>query len=90
MSREQLRNASDLLREAGELANDEELQQRIHNQSNKLATAVDADRDPDHGQLARHMNALAEIAEDIGEEGEAKVREARDAVAEFRSTVEGV
>lgn len=90
MSREQLRNASDLLREAGELTDDEELQQRIHNQSNELAKAVNADHDPDHGQLARHMNALAEIADEIREEGEATVHEARDAVAEFRSTVEGV
>lgn len=90
MSREKLREASDLLREAGELTDDEQLRERIHNQSNQLAKAVDADRDPDHGQLARHMNALAEIADEIGEEGETKVREARDAVADFRSTVEGV
>lgn len=90
MSREKLREASDLLREAGELTDDEALRDRIHDQSNQLAKAVDADRGPDHGQLARHMNALAEIAEDVGDEGEAKVREAREAVAEFRSTVEGV
>lgn len=90
MSREKLREASDLLREAGELTDDEDLQQRIHNQSNQLAKLVDADNDPDHGQLARHMNALAEIADAIGDEGEQTVRDARDAVGEFRETVEGV
>lgn len=90
MSRDKLREASDLLREAGELTDDEQLRERIHTQSNQLAKAVGADRGPDHGQLARHMNALAEIADEIGEDGESKVREARDAVADFRSTVEGV
>lgn len=90
MSREKLREASDLLREAGELTDAETLQERIHTQSNQLAKAADADRGPDHGQLARHMNALAEIADAIGDDGEQKVKEARDAVADYRSTVEGV
>lgn len=90
MAREKLQEASDLLRSAAESTDDEQLQQRLHGQSSQLADLATADRGPDHGRLARHMNALAEIADDADEATEGQVREARDAVSAFRETVEGV
>lgn len=89
MTREKLQEASDELRQAAESTDDEELQQRIHDQSSQLAELAEAEQGPDHGRLARHMNALAEIAEAV-DDGQSHVEDAREAVADYRSTVEGV
>lgn len=89
MTREKLQEASDELRQAAESTDDEELQQRIHDQSSQLAELAEAEQGPDHGRLARHMNALAEIAEAV-DDGQDHVEDAREAVADYRSTVEGV
>lgn len=89
MTREKLQEASDELRQAAESTDDEELQQRIHDQSSQLAELAEAEQGPDHGRLARHMNALAEIADAV-DDGQDHVEDAREAVADYRSTVEGV
>ena len=90
MSREQLQEASNILREAAEATDDEALVERMHNQSNQLAKLAEADQGPDHGRLARHMNALAEIREAADGAAQELVGDAREAVAEYRSGVEGV
>lgn len=89
MVRQQLREASELLREASERA-DDDLKERLYEQSDQLARLATRERDPDHGRLDRHMNALYEIAEETDGDLSTSVREARDAVGEYRKTVEGV
>lgn len=90
MTREQLKEASNDLREAAEASDNEDLQERIHTQSDQLAELAEADKGPDHGRLARHMNVLAEIAGEATDKVKQKVKAARDKVAEYRSGVEGV
>ena len=89
MPREELKTASDTLRKAAELV-DEETQERLHEQSDQLAKLATRDADPDHGRRDRHMNALHEIAGSLDGEAEELVRSARDSVKEYRKTVPGV
>lgn len=89
MVREQLQAASDALRRAAEAAADD-LEERIYEQSNQLATLATRDADPDHGRLARHMNALDEILDDVEGEVREHVEDALERVREYRKGVEGV
>ena len=89
MVRDELQQASDDLRKAAELV-DEETQKRLHDQSQQLATLATRDNDPDHGRLDRHMNALHELAGQLDGEAEELVRSARESVKEYRKTVPGV
>lgn len=89
MTREDLERASTLLSEASDLA-DGDLQARLETQSDQLAGLAEADREPDHGRLDRHMNALYEIMGETDGEIHDLVEEARNAVSAFRETVEGV
>ncbi|MFA1609714.1 DUF7553 family protein [Halobellus rubicundus] len=89
MARELLQEASDRLREAAEAASGD-AQQRIYDQSDAIATLATRDRGPDHGRLARHMNALGELADDTEGEVREAVVEAREKLSTFREGVEGV
>ncbi|MFB6282111.1 MAG: hypothetical protein ABEH40_08835 [Haloferacaceae archaeon] len=89
MSREELDEASDLCRRAAAEATGE-ARERLYEQSEQLATLADRDRGPDHGRLARHMNALDELEGEVGGEAADLVGRARDRVGEYRQGVEGV
>jgi hypothetical protein len=93
VTRELLQQASDELRQASELAPDDATG-RIYEESNQLAGLATADRGPDHGRLARHTNALAEIADDLDDAGAteaaAHVRDARSLISEYREDLPGV
>ncbi|MFC6827093.1 DUF7553 family protein [Halopelagius fulvigenes] len=89
MAHEELQTASDELRAAAEAASGD-LQSRLYDQSNQLADLAAAERGPDHGRLARHMNALTEIAEETDGEVKERVESAYDHVKEYRSGVSGV
>jgi hypothetical protein len=86
---ELLREASDELRAAAESATGE-LQERIYDQSNQLAELAAAERGPDHGRLARHMNVLDELSGEADGDVDDHVRAAYEKVKEYRSGVEGV
>lgn len=90
MTREQLRTASEELRQASEGAADVELERRLHDQSNQFATLATADHGPDHGRLARHLNALTEMREEASESVTAHIDDAEEAITAYRETVEGV
>jgi hypothetical protein len=90
MTREQLQRASDELRKASEAATDADLQARLYEHSNQLAKLADRDTTPDHGRLARHLNALHEMESDGDGDVADHIQAAREAVTEFRKTVEGV
>lgn len=90
MTREQLRTASEELRMASEGAATPEMERRLHDQSNQFATLATAEHGPDHGRLARHLNALKEIREEAGDEVTEHVEKAEEAITAYRETVEGV
>jgi hypothetical protein len=88
MDQETLREASEVLRDAAE-STDGEPAERLHAQADALARHADADRGPDHGQVARHQEKLRTIKTDV----EAVADEIDRAYAlcnEYRETVEGV
>lgn len=71
-------------------AADGDLQARLYDHSNQLAQLAVADRGPDHGRLARHLNALNEMESEGDEEVAAHVRNAREEITAYRETVDGV
>ena len=89
MSREHLEEASERLRDAAE-ATSGEIQERIYDQSDAVATLAAREEGPDHGRLARHMNALAELADETDGDAEEAVRDARSKLSTYREGVEGV
>ena len=89
MTREELTEAADSLREAAEVAEKDETRERLRDQSEKFDSLTDADRGPDHGQLAHSEHILTEIA---GDENEAAdyIEAALESIRAYRETVEGV
>jgi hypothetical protein len=90
MVRDELQEASDELRKAGETVDAETVKERLHGQSDQLATLATRELGPDHGRLDRHMNTLSELAEQVEGEAEDHVERAREKVRQYRETVEGV
>jgi tRNA A22 N-methylase len=90
MTREQLRTASDELRKASEAADDGDLVERLHDQSNQFAQLATADTGPDHGRLARHLNALSEMRTAASDDVVEHIDAAEEAITAYRKTVDGV
>jgi hypothetical protein len=90
MARDQLRTASDELLQAAERASDAELQERLAEQADQFDRLATADRGPDQGRLARHLNALSDIRESLDGEAAAHVDDAEAAITAYRETVGGV
>ena len=90
MSREQLTAASETLRATSEDVANEAARERLTDQADQLAKLADGERGPDHGRLARHENALAEIKALLGPEHEGKIDEALNQMRAYRETVEGI
>lgn len=90
MPREPLQRASEALRQASESTANTDLQARLYDHSNQLARLATADTGPDHGRLARHLNALDEMADDAGDDVATHIEAAREAITEYRKTVKGV
>ncbi|WP_224333328.1 DUF7553 family protein [Haloprofundus halobius] len=89
MGREQLQRASEELREAAELA-DDELRERLLKQADAFGDLANRERGPDHGRLDRHLNVLREIAAQLDGEAKARVNAASETVTDYRSGVAGV
>lgn len=89
MPRDELQRASDALRAASESA-DDELGERLSDQSAQIADLADAEHGPDQGRLARHLNTLRELRGESDGEVAERVEEAREALTEHRETVGGV
>ncbi|ELZ16369.1 hypothetical protein C478_03085 [Natrinema thermotolerans DSM 11552] len=90
MARDELENAADAIEAAAAAAADDEAQERLENQAAKFAEYADADRGPDHGQLARHEHILNDIADEEGGDVQSKLADALESISAFRETVEGV
>ena len=89
MSREELTEASELLREAAETS-DEAPAERLRGFADRLDRMAAADRDPDHGKMASVLLKLDDIADDLDVEEAETVQQARDHITSFRETVPGV
>ncbi len=90
MARAELANAADAIDAAAAATADDEAQERLENQAAKFAEYADADRGPDHGQLARHEHILNDIADEEGGDVASKLEDALESISAFRETVEGV
>jgi len=89
VSYELLEDASDRLRAAAE-ATDEATQRRLHGQSDALTAFAARERGAGHGRLARHIHALAELAEEAEGAVQEAVVDARSTLSTFRENVDGV
>ena len=90
MSRDELEHAAKSIRQAADAASDDEAQDRLQNQAATFDDYADADRGPDHGQLARHEHILNNIADDEGGAVASNLEDALASISAFRETVEGV
>ena len=90
MSRDELEHAAESIRQAADAASDDEAQDRLQNQAATFDDYADADRGPDHGQLARHEHILNDIADDEGGAVASNLEDALASISAFRETVEGV
>ncbi|MFC6725871.1 hypothetical protein ACFQE1_16160 [Halobium palmae] len=90
MVRQELQEASDELRKAGEAVDASDVRERIHDQSDQIAELATRASGPDHGRLDRHMNTLSELADQLDGDAAEHVRQARDHLRAYRETVDGV
>ncbi|MFW5935180.1 MAG: DUF7553 family protein [Halolamina sp.] len=90
MPREKLQTASEELRRASTAATDVDRQRRLYDLSDQFATLAAADSGPDHGRLARHLNALTELRDGAGADVTEHVDAAEAAITAYRETVDGV
>lgn len=90
MVRKELQGASEALRQAAEVTENEELEERVYNQSLELAELATAERGPDHGRLDRHRNVLLDIKETADAEVAALVEDAMEQIRTYREGVSGV
>ena len=90
MARDELETAAESIRQAADAASDDEARERLTNQAAKFENYADADRGPDHGQLARHEHVLNDIADDEGGAVASTLEDALESISAFRETVEGV
>jgi hypothetical protein len=90
MAREELQAASEALRQAAELADNDGLEERVYNQSLEIAKLATADRGPDQGRLDRHRNVLSEIEDTAAADVAELVAEAKAHLRSYREGVGGI
>ncbi len=89
MTRKELERAAEELRAAASLLEGDQAA-AANEQATHLESLAERESGPDHGRLDRHMNALAELADEVAGDARANVVAAREHVTEYRKTVEGV
>lgn len=89
MAREQLQTAAEQLRTAAETA-DGDAAERLTKLADKLDALATADRGPDHGTMARMENTLNEVKSAVGSAAADAIDDAKAAISDYRSTVDGV
>lgn len=90
MPREDLATASTALQQAAIAVSDDDLAERLYDQSQQFAGHATGDRGPDHGRLARHENALQELAAETSGEAREQIERALELARSYREGVEGV
>lgn len=90
MSRDELREASELLTEARDGTDDEALRERMAGLADQLEILAEASRGPDQGRIDRMENALNEVEAQLDGDPSRKVSDAHEKLREYRATVGGV
>jgi hypothetical protein len=86
---EHLRRASQHLKAAAEVADDED-RERLHEQSDQFARLAERERGPDHGRLARHERVIDDVATSANDDVASHVEDALERIHAYRETIEGV
>lgn len=90
MARERLEAAAEHVTAAATHATDEAHAERLSGIAGQLDTLATRNRPPDHGRLARLLNALGEVEAEAGEAVVDHLEKARAEISAFRETIEGV
>ena len=90
MTRTELQSASEALQRAVDAASGDESTERLEKQIAKLDKWADAEKGPDHGQLAKVERIGDDVAEEEGDEVREHVEAATEHVHAYRETIEGV
>lgn len=90
MTIQELKSASETLREASDGVSDEEVKAGIAEQADQMASLAEADRGPDHGRLARHEIKLSNLADAADQATADAINAALEDIRAYRSTIEGV
>lgn len=93
MTREQLERAAESMHTAAEAVAhvDEDAAQRLTDLAEQTDDLATADRGPDHGRLARFLNALDDVKDGLEkDDAEDAIDEAKAALTAYRETVDGV
>jgi len=85
-----LTEAASSLESAAARAGDPDAVERLEDLSEQLHGFVESGRTPDHGRLARVLNALDEADEVADDDASDAIGRAREEVITFREGVEGV
>lgn len=88
MTHSDLVEAGEALRAAAEATDDAGIADGLREQAEHMETL--AERNPDHGRMARHESKLQDLAEDGGPDVENHVGRALEHIHTYRETVEGV
>jgi hypothetical protein len=88
MSDDRLRTASEELRQASAAATDAEIQQRLYDLSDRIATIAVADEAPDGDDLMQHLHALGDLRESTDGDVSDRVDSALEAVRERRDELD--
>jgi hypothetical protein len=90
MTRHELAAASDELAGAADLETGTDRADRLEDLADQLERLSTADSGPDHGRLARIQSAMHDLREEVDGETVARIRNAHEAIDEYREGLEGV
>lgn len=90
MTRQELATASEELAAAADVTVSSDDANRLEDLANQLGKIAEADTGPDHGRLARIQAAMHDLREAVGDDAEARIRTAHEAINEYREGLEGV
>lgn len=89
MTREELAEAAEVLRQAAERAEGEVVETlTVH--AEQLDDMARREHGPDHGRLARHQQRLRDAKLSVGDEVAGLIDEANRHINDYRETLEGV
>ena len=88
MSDDRLRTASEELRQASAAATEPEIQQRLYDLSDRIASLAVAEEAPDGDDLMQHLHGLGELRESTDGDVSDRVDSALAAVRERREELD--
>jgi hypothetical protein len=90
MTRQELAAGGEALVAAAELVEGADHTDRLTELASQLERLSEAETGPDHGRLARIQSAMHDLREAVDDDAAARIREAHEAVDDYREGLEGV